>query len=160
VSSTPKESSTESEGVEVNDDSSKELKQDTKELKQDTKEWNRPVLRSEPLTDRKSKFVAHLTEVYSVSEVREFVDVLKMDKKIAEATHNILAYRIECTNDKGNTIIVLIFIFFPSNFTQEENRDDDGETGAGDQVCLFSFVGILLIEYSLVIVHVAEVECN
>eukprot|EP00029_Vermamoeba_vermiformis_P007662 TRINITY_DN3377_c0_g1_i2.p1 TRINITY_DN3377_c0_g1~~TRINITY_DN3377_c0_g1_i2.p1 ORF type:complete len:203 (+),score=34.46 TRINITY_DN3377_c0_g1_i2:343-951(+) len=44
-------------------------------------------LKSEAVTDRKSKFVAHLAEVHSLEEVKLAVEELKLsNKKIAEAT--------------------------------------------------------------------------
>jgi len=74
------------------------------------------IKHGEPITDRKSKFQAHFAQVHSLEEVDFFINKLKENKKIAEATHNIVAYRIQ----KEKSL--------------EENRDDDGETGAGDKV--------------------------
>lgn len=71
----------------------------------------------EPITDRKSKFIAHAAHVYSETEVQAFMDELLQDPKIAKAAHNILAYRIEL--DDGQI---------------SENRKDDGETGAADNI--------------------------
>eukprot|EP01102_Stenamoeba_stenopodia_P004965 TRINITY_DN15465_c0_g1_i1.p1 TRINITY_DN15465_c0_g1~~TRINITY_DN15465_c0_g1_i1.p1 ORF type:complete len:318 (+),score=100.11 TRINITY_DN15465_c0_g1_i1:211-1164(+) len=70
-----------------------------------------------PLTDRKSKFVGHVALVNSEADVDRMVEQLKRNsKKVASATHNIMAYRIQ-DEDKV-----------------KEGRDDDGETGAGDKV--------------------------
>lgn len=70
-----------------------------------------------PITDRKSKFVGHVAVVNSEPEVDRMVEQLKRNsKKVASATHNIMAYRIQ----DGDKL--------------KEGRDDDGETGAGDKV--------------------------
>jgi len=76
-----------------------------------------PWIRGEALTDRKSKFVAHLVRVESVEEVDIAMADLLRDKKVANATHNIAAYRIIGSDGR--------LISF---------RDDDGETGAGDKL--------------------------
>jgi uncharacterized protein (UPF0248 family) len=74
--------------------------------------------KSEAVTDRKSKFIAHLAEVHSLEDVKLAVEELKLSsKKIAEATHNTFAYRIE-----------------RSDGSVDEGRDDDGEGGAGDKM--------------------------
>eukprot|EP00026_Physarum_polycephalum_P011124 Phypoly_transcript_11324.p1 GENE.Phypoly_transcript_11324~~Phypoly_transcript_11324.p1 ORF type:complete len:367 (+),score=55.34 Phypoly_transcript_11324:83-1183(+) len=70
-----------------------------------------------PVTDRKSKFQAHIAVVHSVAEAERVITELLKDKRIANATHNISAYRILGPND-----------------VKYENRDDDGETGAGDKL--------------------------
>lgn len=41
---------------------------------------------SEPITDRKSTFMAHATRVYSTEEVREALEDLYMDKKVAKVS--------------------------------------------------------------------------
>ena len=68
-----------------------------------------------PLTDRKSKFIAHVASgVTSDDEARAFRrQLVASDKKIAAATHNILAWRL-----RGGAC----------------GRDDDGEGGAGDRL--------------------------
>ncbi|OQR95288.1 impact [Thraustotheca clavata] len=70
----------------------------------------------EPITDRKSTFQANAVEVHSVDQVKEFVDYLLQDRKIARATHNMLAYRIV----NGANII--------------KDCDEDGEHGAGSKM--------------------------
>ncbi len=52
------------------------------------------IISGAPLTDRRSKFVAHYARVTSVSEVQLVVNQLRRNKKIANATHNMVAYRI------------------------------------------------------------------
>ncbi len=58
------------------------------------------IFSGESFVDRKSRFQAHLTRVNSVEDVQLFCDTLKMNNKIAKATHNILAYRI--ADDSGH----------------------------------------------------------
>jgi len=74
-----------------------------------------------PVTDRKSTFQAFLSRVQSVDEVNSVVNELKLDNKIARATHNMVAYRIAFGTAKSTTTI-------------EEGRCDDGEHGGGDKI--------------------------
>ena len=64
--------------------------------------------------DRKSVFKAHVAEVHEPEQVRAVVLKLLEDKKVAKATHNIMAYRI--VNSNGGII---------------QDNDDDGESAAG-----------------------------
>lgn len=74
-----------------------------------------PEIKSgESLIDRKSVFVGHVATVTSVEQVQAVRRKLLQNKKIAKATHNILAYRIEL--DSG--VIA-------------QDHDEDGETAAG-----------------------------
>lgn len=82
-----------------------------------TSRFRGTIHRGSPFTDRKSKFVAHAAQVHSESEAQAFMSELLRDNKVANATHNILAYRIEL----GNGQIL-------------EHRDDDGETGAAENM--------------------------
>lgn len=75
------------------------------------------IVEGEAVTDRKSKFVAHAAVVHTREEVKEVMDVLLEDSKIAIATHNIMAYRI-----------------LMEDGTIDEQRFDDGEHGAGDKL--------------------------
>lgn len=68
----------------------------------------------EPIVDRKSVFIAYLAPITHIGQVRLVMTELLKDKKIAKATHNMYAYRIE----EKNGII-------------NEGNDDDGEHGAG-----------------------------
>ncbi|KAJ1852649.1 hypothetical protein LPJ73_002785 [Coemansia sp. RSA 2703] len=70
-----------------------------------------------PLEMKKSVFVAHVARVRSAEEVQLVLDTLMQDKKIAQATHNILAYRIRI--DTGSI---------------SQDNDDDGETAAGKRL--------------------------
>jgi len=74
------------------------------------------IIHGESFTEKKSKFIAHVAKVTSLEDVQNMLSQLLEDDKIANATHNILAYRIR----QGDQIL--------------ENRDDDGETGAADQI--------------------------
>ncbi|RKP07954.1 ribosomal protein S5 domain 2-type protein, partial [Thamnocephalis sphaerospora] len=67
--------------------------------------------------DRKSIFVAHLAKVHSADDAKRVLDTLLMDRKIARATHNILAYRIVLSS--GALL---------------QDCDDDGETAAGGRL--------------------------
>ncbi|KAI7865511.1 ribosomal protein S5 domain 2-type protein [Spinellus fusiger] len=69
---------------------------------------------SDPLVDRKSVFIAHIATVHDTHQVRAVIAKLLENKKIARATHNIMAYRI--VTDNGTVM---------------EDNDDDGETAAG-----------------------------
>ncbi|ORX75303.1 UPF0029-domain-containing protein [Anaeromyces robustus] len=68
----------------------------------------------EPIVDRKSVFIAHIASIQYVTQVGMVVRELLKNKKIAKATHNMFAYRIE---EEGGVI--------------NEGNDDDGEHGAG-----------------------------
>ncbi|CAF4340406.1 unnamed protein product, partial [Rotaria sordida] len=77
-----------------------------------------PIYSDEPFEDRKSVFQAHLSPVHSKQEVQLVLHKLKENKKIANATHNIYAYRI--WDEKRNVILT--------------DCDDDGETGASSRM--------------------------
>ncbi|CAF3754469.1 unnamed protein product [Rotaria sp. Silwood1] len=82
-------------------------------------ETNLPSIYSdEPFEDRKSVFQAHLSPVHSKEEVQLVINKLKENKKIANATHNMYAYRI--WDEKRNAILA--------------DCDDDGETGASSRM--------------------------
>ncbi|ORE06675.1 UPF0029-domain-containing protein [Rhizopus microsporus var. microsporus] len=91
------------------------------------------IFSSEPLVDRKSVFVAHVAKVDNVHQVKLVISCLLENKKIAKATHNILAYRITMPDGK-----VL------------QDNDDDGETAAGSR--LLHLMQILQVENAVVIV--------
>ena len=84
------------------------------------------IFHGEPLTDRKSVFQSHVCRVSSVGEVEQMLTLLKSNKKIAQATHNILAYRFTA-RDRG----VLV-----------QDCEDDKEYGAGARLShLLQFSG-------------------
>ncbi|KAJ1837810.1 hypothetical protein LPJ70_005706 [Coemansia sp. RSA 2708] len=70
-----------------------------------------------PLEMKRSVFVGHVARVNSGEDVQRVRDALLQDKKIAQATHNILAYRIRL--DAGSI---------------SQDNDDDGETAAGKRL--------------------------
>ncbi|XP_064399070.1 protein IMPACT-A-like isoform X2 [Halichondria panicea] len=76
------------------------------------------ILHGQPLTDRKSTFQAHLARVSSTDELETVIAVLKQNKKIATATHNIMAYRI----------------YHEGRDTYQQDCDDDGEAAAGGRL--------------------------
>lgn len=71
-------------------------------------------IRSDPITDRGSTFLAFAREVHSVDEARELLETLTCDRKIAKAAHNMNTWRIRGKNDVAY-----------------QDCDDDGETAAG-----------------------------
>ncbi|KAI8089229.1 ribosomal protein S5 domain 2-type protein [Halteromyces radiatus] len=75
------------------------------------------IFSSEPLVDRKSTFVAHVAHVKTAHQVQQVVHTLLQNNKIARATHNIMAYRIQL---EGDQIL--------------QDNDDDGETAAGGRL--------------------------
>jgi putative IMPACT (imprinted ancient) family translation regulator len=52
-----------------------------------------PIYSDESFEDRKSVFQAHLSPVRTKEEVQLVLNKLKENKKIANATHNMYAYR-------------------------------------------------------------------
>ncbi|RHZ79236.1 hypothetical protein Glove_150g63 [Diversispora epigaea] len=75
------------------------------------------IISGESLEHKRSVFVAHLAPVNSLPEVNLVRDTLMLNKKVAKATHNIMAYRI--IRDDG----ILL-----------QDNDDDGETAAGGRL--------------------------
>lgn len=83
---------------------------------------------SNPLVDRKSTFVAFSAKVDSAEEFAQLLALLKEDKHIQRATHNMTAYRIKNPN---GTIV--------------QDCDDDGETAAGSRLLHLLAVRILTL---------------
>lgn len=79
---------------------------------------------SNPIVDRKSTFVAFSAKVESANEFYTLMALLKEDKHIQRATHNITAYRIK--NPNGTVV---------------QDCDDDGETAAGSRLLHLLAVG-------------------
>ncbi|KAH3767026.1 UPF0029 family protein [Pelomyxa schiedti] len=75
------------------------------------------IVHSEPILDRKSKFIAHAARISDSSQVQEFIQVLKSDKSIATATHNVVAHRVLLPNGQLDI-----------------QGNDDGETGASNKL--------------------------
>ncbi|KAK3085856.1 hypothetical protein FSP39_009686 [Pinctada imbricata] len=74
------------------------------------------IIHGEPFVDRRSRFQGHIAEVIHTKQVRMVLDTLYENKKIAEATHNIYAYRIFQNN-----------LFY-------QGCEDDGEIQAGSRL--------------------------
>ncbi|RKP14699.1 ribosomal protein S5 domain 2-type protein [Piptocephalis cylindrospora] len=69
------------------------------------------------LIDRRSSFVAHLAPVHSVDEIKRVHEHIVSERRVAKATHNIYAYRIQ--QDNGQIL---------------QDQEDDGETAAGGRL--------------------------
>ena len=86
---------------------------DTDEMQQ-CSSLSRCFVHGDKRTDRKSVFQAHLARVESEADVSRLMDALLMgNKRVREATHNIMAYRIGDVHG---------------------DYDDDGETAAGSRL--------------------------
>ncbi len=79
---------------------------------------NLRIISGEITTERKSTFLSHYCVVDSMEKVNEFYETLLSDKKVATATHNILAYRFTD----------------PLTGALYQDFDDDGENAAGGRV--------------------------
>lgn len=71
---------------------------------------------SQPIIDRKSVFVGHSAQLVDPKDVPRILSQLLSDKKIAKASHNIVAWRCEY------------------NGCLHQDNDDDGETAAGSRM--------------------------
>ncbi|KAJ8910828.1 hypothetical protein NQ315_015563 [Exocentrus adspersus] len=69
------------------------------------------------IVDRKSVFQGHVCEIKDERDVKEFMKYLLENKKIAQATHNISAYRLSLPN----SVIM-------------QDCDDDGEAHAASRI--------------------------
>jgi len=76
------------------------------------------IVTGSPLEDRKSVFQGHAATVISLAEVKAVMEELKSSSKIARATHNMFAYRIE--GEKSSSLL--------------QDCDDDGEDAAGGRM--------------------------
>ncbi|XP_043835490.1 protein IMPACT isoform X2 [Dromiciops gliroides] len=93
-----------------------------------------PIKHGVPITDRRSTFQAHLAPVVFLKQVKMVLAKLYENKKIANATHNIYAYRIYCEDRQ----------------TFLQDCEDDGETAAGGR--LLHLMQILNVRNVLVVV--------
>jgi len=75
------------------------------------------VYHGDVLVEKKSKFQAHVASISSVDEVEDVMDMLLQNTKVHNATHNIMAFRVE--SDRGN---------------MHQDFDDDGESAAGKRL--------------------------
>ncbi|KPI97736.1 PREDICTED: protein IMPACT-like [Papilio xuthus] len=78
------------------------------------------ITHGEVIVDRKSSFQGHAAEVHSIDDINAVLAKLKQNKKILNATHNMYAYRIERSTEKGVSIL--------------QDCDDDGEAHAGGRM--------------------------
>lgn len=92
------------------------------------------IIHGEPFTDRKSTFQAHLAHVVTQDQVRQVLEELKQNRKINNATHNVMAYRI----------------FIDDRNSYLHDCDDDGEAMAGSR--LLHLLQILNVKNIVVIV--------
>ncbi|RKP18730.1 hypothetical protein ROZALSC1DRAFT_5210, partial [Rozella allomycis CSF55] len=91
------------------------------------------IFKSDPITDRKSVFTAYACRVTDLSTVNSFRTALLRDPRVANATHNIMAYRFRRSTDKheinGNHKIT-------GTLEIDEDYFDDGETAAGRRLLM------------------------
>nr|CAB3256107.1 protein IMPACT-like [Phallusia mammillata] len=92
------------------------------------------IYHGDPITDRKSTFQGHVVKVTEALQVKTVLNELLTNRKIANATHNILAYRIY--NEKTKTYL--------------QDCNDDGETAAGGR--MLHLLQILDVKNVLVVV--------
>lgn len=78
---------------------------------------------SEPVTEKKSVFLARASTVTSPNQVHSFIShLIATDKRASKATHNISAYRIRSPSSSPGSELVF------------QDCDDDGETAAGGRL--------------------------
>ncbi|KAF5303983.1 hypothetical protein FQA39_LY01768 [Lamprigera yunnana] len=81
------------------------------------KNYNFNIIHGPIIKDRKSVFQGHVCQIEDQHLVKDVMDLLLENKKIAQATHNILAYR-----------------FLLPNGSILQDCDDDGESHAGSRL--------------------------
>ncbi|KAI9555241.1 hypothetical protein GHT06_017756 [Daphnia sinensis] len=93
-----------------------------------------PITSADPFTERKSTFQGHVATVTNTTQVKLVLAKLYENRKIAQATHNIYAYRIY--NEQTKMWL--------------QDCDDDGETHAGGR--LMHLLQILDVKNVIVVV--------
>ncbi|EFR01169.1 impact family protein [Nannizzia gypsea CBS 118893] len=89
-----------------------------------------PWVISDPITEKKSVFVARAATVESKEQAKKFLNhLLATEKKVASATHNITAWRIRQAQQPSSGPQPL-----PGRETVVQDFDDDGETAAGGRL--------------------------
>jgi putative IMPACT (imprinted ancient) family translation regulator len=83
------------------------------------------IYHGETLIDRKSVFQAHVAPIHSAEEAMNILAILKTDRKISRATHNMFAYRITLPSAHPSGSGEPIHI---------ADNDDDGEDAAGPKL--------------------------
>jgi len=86
-----------------------------------------------PMTDRRSTFQPHLAQVHTKDQISAVMKKLLENKKIANATHNMVAYRV---SGAGGVLL--------------QGCDDDGETHAGSR--MLHLLQIMNVENVIVVV--------
>ena len=77
---------------------------------------------SDVINEKKSVFVARAAKVASVEQAQRYVEhLLNTNKKVAMATHNISAWRIQQHHQQQTSVVF-------------QDCDDDGETAAGGRL--------------------------
>lgn len=78
---------------------------------------------SEPITEKKSVFLARASTVTSANQVHSFIShLVATDKRASKATHNISAYRIRSSPSSVGSELIF------------QDYDDDGESAAGGRL--------------------------
>eukprot|EP00887_Chlorella_sp_A99_P002656 scaffold6.g2656.t1 len=84
------------------------------------------IVHGEPFTEKRSTFQAHLAPATSMEQVEAFMEILLHNNKIRQATHNIMAYRIErAASTAAGASAAPSFL---------QDWDDDGEDAAGGRL--------------------------
>ncbi|TQS35355.1 hypothetical protein Golomagni_04226 [Golovinomyces magnicellulatus] len=90
---------------------------------------------SEPIRELKSVFIARSALIKSITDVYRFREcLLNENKKVAAATHNIMAWRIRVPAKKNGTSKCNSTFISSGNDRREEDYDDDGESAAGSRL--------------------------
>ena len=85
------------------------------------------VYHGDPIVDRKSIFQAHCAAVRGMDDITTVMDEVLSDRKVARASHNIMAYRV-WDEERG------LFL---------QDNDDDGESAAGSKLAhLMEIMGV------------------
>lgn len=111
---TKRDTSNRQPGCSVASDSATSDKSNSSRGLESSQDYTAGWVRSDPILDRGSTFLAFAREVHSVEEAKEHLATLTCDRKILRATHNMNTWRI-----RGKDGVVF------------QDCDDDGETAAG-----------------------------
>lgn len=107
---------------------------------------NLRIIHGEITKERKSTFQSHLCAVHSMADVDLFRRTVLSDKRVAQATHNILSYRF---NGKMQTSGNREHVSTAQALISFHDYDSDGETAAGGKLAemmrLMSIEGVAVI---------------
>ncbi|XP_078462604.1 protein IMPACT isoform X1 [Lampetra planeri] len=116
-----------------------------------------PIVHGETITDRRSTFQAHVAPVVTTKQVKLVLRKLLENKKLASATHNIMAYRFPARWLSGRACGSQVeryefksWIDCPVKHAFLQDCDDDGETAAGGR--LLHLLQILDVRDAVVVV--------